>query len=175
MAAEAEETGYELCIMRHGIAADRAAGAVADDARRALTPVGQERMRQIARGLGAAGFAPDWVVSSPYLRAAQTAEIVAGSRPEAVPLDLCDALKPGGDKAELLAFLARHPQRRRVLVVGHEPDLSNLAAGLSGAGRHANFAFKKGGCCLIFFDASPPRPPGRLVWWLTPRVLRKLA
>ncbi|HUI42733.1 MAG TPA: phosphohistidine phosphatase SixA [Terriglobia bacterium] len=176
MASEPEDIGFELCLMRHGIAVDRAAGGVLNDAERTLTPEGKERMQQIARGLAATGFTPDWVVSSPYLRAAETGEIVAASCARAaVPFDLCEALEPGGAVPGLLAFLARHSQRRRVLVVGHEPDLSEWAASLTGAGRHANFGFKKGGCCLICFEQSPPRPPGRLVWWLTPRVLRELA
>ena len=60
-------------------------------------------------------------------------------------------------------------------MVGHEPDLGELAARLIGAGRNANMPFKKGGCCLITFSVFPPKSPGRLVWWLTPRVMRKLA
>ncbi len=75
----------------------------------------------------------------------------------------------------MLNSLAKHNSRKRVLVVGHEPDLSQLAARLVGAGRHANLKLKKGGCCLITFDEFPPKSPGQLVWWLSPRVLRKLA
>jgi phosphohistidine phosphatase SixA len=74
----------------------------------------------------------------------------------------------------LIAFLAKRSNRRRVLVVGHEPDLGELAARLIGAGRNANMPFKKGGCCLITFSVFPPKSPGRLVWWLPPRVMRKL-
>ena len=91
------------------------------------------------------------------------------------PLDFCDALRPGGDPEALITFLAKRSNRRRVLVVGHEPDLGELAARLIGAGRNANMPFKKGGCCLITFSVFPPKAPGRLVWWLTPRVMRKLA
>jgi phosphohistidine phosphatase SixA len=90
-------------------------------------------------------------------------------------LDFCDALRPGADPQALIAFLAKHSNRRHVLVVGHEPDLGELAARLIGAGRSANMPFKKGGCCLIVFTEFPPKSQGRLVWWLTPRVMRKLA
>ena len=86
-----------------------------------------------------------------------------------------DALKPGGSPEALITFLAKRANRRRVLVVGHEPDLGELAARLIGAGRNANVPFKKGGCCLIEFSIFPPKSPGRLVWWLPPRVARKLA
>src|SRR5215472_6837839 len=147
MSTQSENEDYELCIMRHGIAEDRRAGLV--DAKRALTPEGKEGMRKIAEGLAKAGFSPAWVVSSPYVRAAETARIVAESIGPKVPFDFCDALEPGGSPEALVTFLASRPQHTHVLVVGHEPDLSALAARLTGAGRQANFGFKKGGCCLV--------------------------
>lgn len=173
MASEPDDNTYELCIMRHGIAADRSVGQ--DDSKRALTPEGKGRMKEITGGLRKAGFEPDWIVSSPYVRALETAKIVAEGEDPAVPLDRCEALEPGAKAEDLVAFLAHHPEHKRVLLVGHEPDLSALAARLTGADRRANFGLKKGGCCLISFDEFPPRSPGQLVWWLTPRVLRKLA
>jgi phosphohistidine phosphatase len=172
MSTQFEDEDYELCIMRHGIAEDRRAGL--SDAKRALTPEGKEGMRRIVEGLAKTGFAPAWVVSSPYIRAAETARIVADSVGSKVRFDFCDALEPGGSPDELLTFLAAQPYAR-VLVVGHEPDLSALAARLTGAGRQANLAFKKGGCCLISLAEFPPKSPGQLVWWLTPKLLRKLA
>jgi phosphohistidine phosphatase len=116
----------------------------------------------------------DWIVSSPLVRAVETAEIVGEALSSKPPLDFCDALGPGGGAEALIAFLAKHPERRRVLVVGHEPDLGELAARLIGAGRNAGMPFKKGGCCLISFREFPPKSPGQLVWWLTPRLMRKL-
>jgi len=166
---------YELYLMRHGIAAARSAGTVMDDAKRPLTPEGKGKMGDIAAGLVRAGLEADWIVSSPLARAVETAEIVAEALSSKPPLDLCDALRPGGEPEALITFLAKHSNRRRVLVVGHEPDLSGLAARLIGAGRTANMPFKKGGCCLITFSEFPPKAPGRLVWWLSPRVMRKLA
>ncbi len=176
-AGRAAITGeYDLILMRHGIAADRGAGGYPDDAKRPLTPEGKSKTRLAAKGLSRLGIELDWVVSSPLVRAAETAELVSEESAGAAPLDLCDALAPGGSGEALIAFLARHAgRRRRVMVVGHEPGLSDLAARLTGAGRHANLTFKKGGCCLIRFNEFPPKSPGRLVWWLTPRILRKLA
>jgi phosphohistidine phosphatase len=171
MASNSEDQVYELCIMRHGVAADR--GLYPGDAKRPLTPEGKERMQEIAQGLAKTGFEPDWIVSSPYMRAAETADIVAEAF--GLRVESCDALQPGGVPELVLEFLARQASRKSVVVVGHEPDLSQLAAGLLGAGRNRDFAFKKGGCCLISFERFPPKPPGRLVWWLTPRILRKLA
>jgi phosphohistidine phosphatase len=166
---------YELYIMRHGVAVMRSSQDVDDDAKRPLTPDGKRKMQEIARGLKRLGFAVAWIVTSPLVRAVETAEIIADSLDQRVPMDFCDALKPGGSPEELLTFLARHLARRSVLVVGHEPDLASMAARLIGAGRHANLAFKKGGCCLISFDEFPPKSPGTLTWWLTPKLIRKLA
>jgi phosphohistidine phosphatase len=166
---------YEFYIMRHGLAETREVTTVLDDAKRPLTPEGREKLRVIASGLAKVGMEVDWIVSSPLVRAVQTAEIVADELDSNPPLDLCDALKPGGSPEALITFLAKRANRRRVLVVGHEPDLGELAARLIGAGRNANVPFKKGGCCLIEFSIFPPKSPGRLVWWLPPRVARKLA
>jgi len=169
------QAGFEFYIMRHGIAVPRAAAGLSDDSKRPLTPEGKKKMIQIAAGLNRLGFEVDWIVTSPLVRAVETAEIVAESLGSSVPMDYCDALSPGGSAEALIAFLAKHLDRNRVLVVGHEPDLGELAARLIGAGRHAKLAFKKGGCCLITFEEFPPKSPGQLVWWLTPRLLRKMA
>jgi phosphohistidine phosphatase len=165
---------YELYIMRHGIAVERGPATVMDDAKRPLTPEGKQKMRDIAAGLVNAGMEVDWIVSSPLIRAVETAEIVGDAQRSKPPLDSCEALRPGGSPEALIAFLAKRSNRRRVLVVGHEPDLGQLAARLIGAGRNANMPLKKGGCCQIAFTEFPPKAPGRLIWWLTPRVMRKL-
>lgn len=165
---------YELYIMRHGMAVERGGTTVSDDTKRPLTPEGKQRVAEITAGLIRAGLDPDWIVSSPLVRAVETAEVVADTLPSKPPLDTCDALRPGGSPETLIAFLAKRTNRKRVLVVGHEPDLSELAARLIGAGRNSNVAFKKGGCCLIQFTEFPPKAPGRLLWWVTPRIMRKL-
>ena len=168
-----EERGvFQLFIMRHGIAADRSGRYASDDAKRPLTATGRKRTEQIAAGLKSLGYEFDWIVTSPLVRARETAEIVASSTRKDTPLDQCPALRPGGSLDYLLSFLDKKPHSRRVLLVGHEPDLSTMAARLIGAGPAANLIFKKGGCCLIHCDARPSQSAGRLVWWLTPRLLR---
>jgi phosphohistidine phosphatase len=171
---EGLQADYELCIMRHGAAAARGEAAYFDDAKRPLTAAGKEKMHEIAAGLKKAGFEADWIVSSPLVRAEETAKIVATALTPHTPMETSETLSPGAAPEALLAFLAKHRDRRHILVVGHEPDLSHLAARLIGSGRNANLAFKKGGCCLISFREFPPKAPGQLVWWLTPRILRKL-
>jgi phosphohistidine phosphatase len=171
---DAPVTSYDLYIMRHGIAGERGP-AYPDDTKRPLTPDGKQKLREAVAGLAKLGVELDWIVSSPLVRARETAEIVRDGLGANTPLDLCDALSPGGSPEALLKFLARQPKRTRVLITGHEPDLGLLAARLLGAGRHARLGFKKGGCCRIAFDEFPPQSPGQLVWWLTPKVMRKLA
>ncbi len=164
---------YDLYLMRHGIAADRETSS--DDAKRALTADGKLKLKAIAKGLETLGAQFDWIVTSPLKRAVETGEVVADAVPSAAPRDVCEALAPGVESAQkIISFLTQHPERRRVLLIGHEPDLSELASELMGAGRSAHLTFKKGGCCLISFDRSPSLSAGQLAWWATPRILRKL-
>jgi len=171
---EQQDAGYEIYIMRHGIATRRGSDGSFDDSKRKLTAEGREKMQKIASGLERLAVEIDWIVSSPLVRAVETAQIVADSFETKVPMDLCDALRPGEAAEKLMLFLAKQPERKRVLLVGHEPDLSSLAARLIGAGPDANLVLKKGGCCLITSDHLPPKLQGKLVWWLPPRVLRAL-
>ena len=173
--SEGLQAEYELCIMRHGAAVARGEAGYADDAKRPLTEQGKKKMHEIAEGLKKSGFEADWIVSSPLVRAVETAKIISGVLGPNVPLEISETLGPGAAPESLLGFLAKHKNRKRVLVVGHEPDLSEVAARLIGAGRRSSLAFKKGGCCLISFHEFPPQSAGQLVWWLTPRILRKLA
>ncbi|HLI30618.1 MAG TPA: phosphohistidine phosphatase SixA [Terriglobia bacterium] len=168
---------YNLCLMRHGVAAERAdREGPLEDAKRPLTPEGKLKLKAIARGLEAIGVEFDWVVTSPLKRAVETGEVVAESIAAEAPRDHCEALAPGsGSAQEVIDFLSQRRDRTRVLLVGHEPDLSGLASELVGAGRSAQLAFKKGACCLISFDGFPSQSPGQLSWWLTPRILRKLS
>ena len=162
---------YEICIMRHGIAIRRGTDGSLDDSKRKLTPEDREKMEKIARGLQRLNLDLDWIVTSPLVRAVETAQIISDSFGSKVPLDLCDALRPGEPAEKVLQFLAKQPDRRRIMLVGHEPDLSMLAARLLGAGRDAGLAFKKGGCCLVLCEQLSLKMPGRLLWWMTPRVL----
>lgn len=134
----------KLYVMRHGPAED--SSATGRDGDRALTPEGRERTRAVARALLAEGEAPLTIISSPLVRALQTAEIVAtvtelekrvreakdaGGAPGAV--EIRREMAPGGDALSLVFELARSG-RKRAMVVGHEPDVSMLVSHL--VGRH---------------------------------------
>jgi phosphohistidine phosphatase len=172
-AVSRDTQGYQLYVMRHGIAVSRGDPNFPDDAERPLTPEGKKKLRAIARGLFRLGLCVDSIISSPLVRASETATIVAEVFGPGVTVESSEFLRPGGSLQALLTSLGKRGDHRSVLAVGHEPDLSEGVAKLIGNTR-ASFQFKKGGCCRIDFDKFPPRPPGKLIWWLTPRVMRKI-
>jgi phosphohistidine phosphatase len=157
----------ELYLVRHAIADERGA-AFPDDTRRPLTAKGRDRFREVVDGLRAADVVVDLILTSPLVRARQTAELLAEGLEPAPPIRDTDALAPGGTPASLAAVLARSRQTR-IACVGHEPGLGELAAHLAGAARP--LPFKKGGVCRL--DLDGPEGPARLVWFAPPKLLRR--
>jgi phosphohistidine phosphatase len=161
----------ELYLIRHGIAAERGE-AWPDDTTRPLTDAGVRRLRKIAAGLAEVGVTFDIVLSSPLVRAKQTAEVVAAGLDPHPPVVVTEALSPGGAYSGVLDELAQHARRRRIALVGHEPGIGALAARLIGS-RHS-LEFRKGAVARIDVAALPPTGAGSLRWFLTPRLLRRL-
>jgi phosphohistidine phosphatase len=162
---------YELYLIRHGVAEARG-DAWPDDTKRPLTEHGATRLRKSMRGLARMGVSFDVVLTSPLVRARQTADVVAA---ECVPrphVAVVESLAPGGSHPAVVADLEKQSRRARIALVGHEPDLGELAARLAGS-RHA-FEFKKGGICRIDVKTLPMAGPGTLQWFLTPRIMRNL-
>jgi len=162
---------YELYLIRHGLAEERG-DAWPDDSKRPLTDDGLSRMRKAARGLSRLGVSVDVVLSSPFVRARQTAEIVAGGLDPRPSLVNVDSLAPGGSYAAVIGDLDKQSRKTRIALVGHEPAIGELAARLIGS-RHP-IEFKKGAVCRIDIDDLPPIGPGDLRWLLTPKILRAL-
>jgi len=161
----------ELLIVRHAIALERDAKRWPDDDERPLSPRGQARAQEAALGLRLVVGRPALVLSSPLVRARQTAAIltdVAGwPRAKETP-----ALAPGSSPDTLLAALKRLTETR-IAVVGHEPHLSRLlAASLQGNAVARGFRLKKMGAALVTFDGSARSGQGRLEWLLPPKALR---
>ena len=162
---------YELYLVRHGLAEER--GELwPDDSKRPLTEEGMSSMRKAARGLARLGVSLDVVLTSPLVRARQTAEIVAGGLEPRPPLVNVDSLAPDGNYAAVVADLEKQARKTRIALVGHEPAIGDLAARLIGS-RHP-IEFKKGAVCRIDVDAIPPGGPGDLRWLLPPKILRSL-
>jgi phosphohistidine phosphatase len=161
----------ELYLIRHGLAAERGKDWP-DDSKRPLTPDGIARLRKGVRGMNAMKIGFDQIVSSPLVRARQTADVIAEELKDHPPIVTSDALAPAGSSAAVIQEITRHVRRARVALVGHEPNLGELAAQLIGA--RTPLAFKKGGICRIDFDMLPPKGSGQLRWFLTPKMLRAL-
>ena len=160
-----------LYLVRHGLAAEQGPEFPNDDDR-PLTSDGIERLRVQVLGLRELDVRIDRVLTSPLLRAAQTAEILAAGIGCEAPLVTVDALRPGGRYDALLAALARLGSDRSVALVGHMPSIGEMAARLIGA--KEPLAFKKGATCCIETDALPPSAAGQLRWFVPPRALRAL-
>ena len=161
----------EIYLVRHGIAAERGKDWP-DDTQRPLTNRGIARMKDVAGGLKDLGVKLDLVLSSPLVRARQTADVLVEGLRSSAPIEETVLLAPGGRPADLIDHLRSHKKTVRIALVGHEPDLGQLAAFLIGA--KAPLVFKKGGVCRIDFDKFPPMPPGRMQWFAMPRMLRSL-
>ena len=159
----------ELLLLRHGIAEERRADLV--DGRRSLTPEGRQRTDAVLQRLLELGLACDLLLSSPYTRARQTAELarLAGLAPD---LELAAALAPEGESWSLLqlwlADTSPRPGWRRLALVGHEPDLGQLAARLIGAPAGA-LSLKKAGVALLALQEDGRA--ARLQLLLSPRSL----
>jgi phosphohistidine phosphatase len=162
---------YELYLVRHGLAEERG-DAWPDDTKRPLSAEGMSRMRRAARGLARIGIGLDLVLTSPLVRARQTAEILAGALEPRPSLVTIDSLAPEGVYTTLVADLEKHARKTRIALVGHEPGIGELAARLIGS-RHS-IEFKKGAVCRVDVDGIPPSGPGDLRWLLTPKILRSL-
>lgn len=161
----------KLYVMRHGPAEDHS--ATGRDADRALTPSGRDRTRSVAKALVDEGEAPFVVVSSPLVRALQTAEIVAAvtrldervrttdkARASGATgaVEVRREMAPGGDELALVSELLRSG-RKRAMIVGHEPDLSMLVARL--VGHPPPQGMLKSMVVGIKLTPSPPEVQGR--------------
>jgi phosphohistidine phosphatase len=161
----------ELYLIRHGIAAERGE-EWPDDSKRPLTSQGIAKLKKEARGLVALDVSFEQIVSSPLVRTRQTADGIADALKNKPPISTSDALAPAGTPAAVIEEIAKHVRKARVALVGHEPNLGELAAQLIRS--RTPLEFKKGGICRIDFDVLPPKGAGALRWFLTPRMLRKL-
>jgi len=167
----------DIIVIRHGIALDgeEAAALGLSDAERPLTPKGQRRTRAAAIGLRATldGAKIDDIVVSPLLRARQTADILAGYLDDPT-IEETHELAPPVDMQALDRFLHTHFGDRRLLLVGHEPDLATWVSWSLTRRRDRLMAFKKAGAALLEFPGPPEGGTGTLRWLLTAEQLRAL-
>jgi phosphohistidine phosphatase len=165
-----------LYLMRHGIAAAAGQAGVKSDGERPLTPRGIKRLRQAARGLRRLKISFDAILTSPLLRARQTADIVVDALGLEAQLEEIPELAPETSVDRLLAGLSRCQNKQHLLLVGHNPLLTHASSFLLAGKKEPGLQIdlKKGGICCIETETLPPRAPGTLHWFLTPKQLRRL-
>jgi phosphohistidine phosphatase len=152
----------ELYFLRHG-AADWPNWNKHDD-ERPLTKRGKKEMRELAKFLARLKVRPTLIVTSPLPRAAQTAEIAADYLKAKVRKD--ELLAPGFGMSELRTALKRH-HAKVMMLVGHEPDFTNVISGLTGA----SLKLSKAGVALL--DVNPEFEEGKLLWLFPPKIARR--
>lgn len=166
--AEAEPPAERLIVLlRHGIAEEPSADK--KDEERSLTAEGNKRMKQIARGLAELLPKVQKIYSSPLLRCVQTSLWVSKGYRSRAAVTTLDVLAPGAKTKDAVEAL-RALTDPRIVVVGHEPNLTDTLRALTGI-RASNLELKKGGCYAVRLAADGR---GTLEWMLTPRIFRKV-
>jgi phosphohistidine phosphatase len=160
-----------LYLIRHGIAVD-AAAFPGEDADRPLTPTGRKRFRRAARVLAAMGEPIDLLVTSPLVRAVQTAELLAG-RLGHDAVEVWRELAPPADAERVVMRLAgRLADGQGAALIGHDPGISELLARV-GELHHdeaRRIFFKKGAIVRVDVGVLPACRPARAVWWMRPKT-----
>lgn len=162
-----------LYVIRHAIAEEE--NSSKEDSQRVLTEKGSKKMLQIAKGLKKLGVELDLILSSPYLRAAETAEILGGIFKPPMGVLQSDNLLPMGDPELLIAEINEKYQAEAIGIVGHEPYLTALTSILAAQSTPLEIIFKKGGVCRLSADNLRHSRRASLEWILTPGILVELA
>jgi phosphohistidine phosphatase len=157
----------EVFVLRHAIAED--AGPGRPDSERRLTDEGRDRLRLVVRKALRAGMTPGVVLTSPYVRARQTADILLEEFGSPCELITTVNLTPYAPVPDLWQELREYAPLSPVMVVGHNPQLSELVSVLIGSPRYA-VDMKKAAIAYIKDAGSGPRPAGRLAWMLTAKL-----
>jgi phosphohistidine phosphatase len=157
----------ELYLLRHAIAEDRSASG--RDADRKLTAEGLDKLRRVARFAFAAGVRPSLVLSSPYVRAFETATAAARVLDYKGDILKTDRLTPDASPSDVWTEVRGHRGEESILLVGHEPLFSALASWLLGSAR-LMIDFRKAALVRIDFDTLGAEPRGVLQWMITPKL-----
>ncbi len=162
----------KLFVVRHGIAVDRGEPTCPADPDRFLTEEGIEKTAQVAKAVAALGEKADVLISSPYVRAVQTAELFAAALHRSKDkIRRSEALLPGTDPLLLFRELAREKGTTAIFVFGHAPQLDEVIAYAVGSKRPVP-ELKKAGVAQVDLKRVSP-PTGVLVWVCPPKVLRR--
>ena len=164
-----------LYLFRHGIAVERGLPGYEDDSQRPLTSKGAARIYRIAQAVKQLGVEFDLILSSPYVRAQQTAQIIASYYGIEENLRLSENLVPGTPPSTLIGEIHEtYATALSILVVGHEPYLGALSGTLLAGDEKVALAFKKGGLCKFSIDELIYGRCASLDWLITPKLMLSL-
>ena len=164
-----------LYIVRHAIAVDPGTPGYEDDSQRPLTDKGIRKMNKIVKGLHQLDLKLDKILSSPYLRARDTAKILASEFQRGNQLSFSDNLIPPANFEALVAEIHEKYDVDNLALVGHEPMLSQFVSWLTTGDTKMNLILKKGGACCLSADNLYQDHRAELIWLLTPAHMVQLS
>jgi phosphohistidine phosphatase len=164
-----------LYIVRHAIAVQRGTPGYEDDSQRPLTDPGRKKMKKIVKGLRRLGIELDAILSSPYVRARDTAKILASEFNMDDQISFSDNLIPPADFEALVDEIQEKYDLENLALVGHEPMLSSFISWLITGHMDARITLKKGGVCLLSSENLYQAHHATLNWLLRPALMVELA
>lgn len=165
----------KIYLIRHSNAVDPGTPGYEDDSLRPLTEKGRDKMKDIASALKELDVKPDLIVSSPYVRAQQTAEILAKVLKYKQELAFSETLVPMGNADNIIGEINEKYSVDELVLVGHEPCLSVLIGTLIAGNPELTINLKNGGVCCLSSDDLHTERKAVLEWLLTPKILSELA
>ena len=165
----------KIYLIRHSNAVDPGTPGYENDSTRPLTEEGRDKMKMIVSALQSLGVKPDLIVSSPYVRARETAEIVAKVLKYKKDLAFCEELVPMGGADEVIGEINEKYHVDELILVGHEPSMSILIGTLTAGTPDLALTLKKGGVCCLSADDLRTSRTATLEWLLTPKLLSGLS
>lgn len=164
-----------LYIVRHAIAVERGAPGSEDDSQRPLTDAGRKKMKKIVKGIHQLQIKLDVILSSPYVRARDTAMILANAFDLKDKVAFSDNLIPPGNFESLIHEIHEKYDVNNLALVGHEPMLSSLVSWLATGNTDMKITLKKGGVAYLAADNLYQDGRATLQWLLAPSLMVELA
>jgi phosphohistidine phosphatase len=161
-----------IYFLRHANAGQKHFSDPVNDEKRPIDKLGEEQSHDVGRALAALGVTVNVIISSPLTRATQTAAIVSQELGHEEKLVLDDALRPEATFEKFKVLLNRHKDKASIMVVGHDPSMTEFVNRvLSGGGPLAVIEMKKGGVAKVEKDV---RRQAVLKWCMPPKVVQKI-
>ncbi len=164
-----------IYLVRHAIAENAGTSDYEDDSLRPLTEKGREKMKKIASAFKDLGVEPDLIVSSPFIRASQTASILAKILKYKGDVVYSDSLVPMGKPDDMIGEINEKYSMDELMLVGHEPNLSMLVSVLLAGNPDVSINLKKGSICCLAVDDLHYDRKAVLEWLITPKISTKVS